>query len=53
MCGILAYFSTSKTMTSQVFINKLKKLYHRGQDHIGISFICNDVFTQVKCSTFD
>ena len=53
MCGILAYFSNSKSMTSQVFINKLKKLYHRGQDHIGISFICNDVFTQVKCSTFE
>ena len=37
MCGILAYYSN----------DKLKKLHHRGQDTIGVSFIYNGKFKQI------
>lgn len=41
MCGILAYFSKTKSLNLEEFINHLFNLKHRGQDSCGISYIQN------------
>ena len=52
MCGILAYYSSNNLINLHIFINKLKKLHHRGQDNVGISYLYNGVIKHITCNTF-
>ena len=52
MCGILAYYSNDKEINLNVFINKLKKLHHRGQDSVGISYLYDGVLKNKNYNTF-
>lgn len=51
MCGILAYYSNNN-LNLHIFIDKLKKLHHRGQDCVGISYLYNGVLKHITCNTF-
>jgi amidophosphoribosyltransferase len=53
MCGILAYYSSNQVISLQIFIHNLKKLYHRGQDSVGISYVNEGVLTHLRCKTFE
>ena len=53
MCGILAYFSNCKQLLLHDFIEKLKKLHHRGQDSVGISFLYEGKINKVYALSFD
>jgi asparagine synthase (glutamine-hydrolysing) len=47
MCGILFYLSSSSEVREKVFIEALKKLQHRGPDHMGHVTI-SQVLTQTR-----
>ena len=53
MCGILAYYSNINNYDIHSFIDKLKKLHHRGQDSVGVSFIFENSIVTINEKTFD
>lgn len=53
MCGLLAYYSNINNYSIHSFIDKLKKIYNRGQDSVGISFIFNNSIVTINEKTFD
>lgn len=53
MCGILAYFSNNNITNLHTFIDKLKLLYHRGQDNVGVSYLCEGKLKSVSSNNFE
>jgi len=53
MCGILAYYSNHQVISLQIFIENLKKLHHRGQDSVGVSYFDQGILKSITCKTFE
>ena len=53
MCGILAYFSNNNITNLHTFIDKLKLLYHRGQDNVGVSYLYEGKLKSISSTNFE